>query len=320
MKATNTTVPEKKARKKKELTPEQKKARALKASIMRGAHYVTPTAPTLPTIKQEFRPSPAIVREHAPEPGKDKACCIACAAKMLLPSADPERVGDRDRLQALTSLKSWKSLYDENGRFCMAQTGAAFIRAAMRTPGLYAAMQKELAKWAGEHLAFFNRGNPERIAAQLALYGIDSGVKDFYLRTPKAWHSQGHKVKPDARPIFVITPLFSDKEKEKAEQEGAAVVSAESTTTTGEKRRKFYACHAVFATCDTEQVRIIKRRAPRKQKKTVADYRAAAHAAPAAPAAPAAKKPRKASADPAPAPAAFTPADSADLLQMALAL
>lgn len=315
MKAKNESTPAKKA-------PAKKPTRTRKAEP-------TQAPATLPIIKQEFRPSPAIMREHAPVPGEDSACCIACAAKMLMPSADPERVGDFGRLRALATVTSWKDLYNADGNFCHPLTGAAFIRAAMRTPGLYARMQKELAKWAGEHLAFFNRGNPERIAAQLAIYGIDSGSKDFYLRTPKAWKAQGHEVKPNARPVFVITPLFSDQEKEKAEKDGAAIVATEATEPTGKKRRKFYACHAVFATCDTVQTRVIKRRGPRKQKTTADDYRAAVMTPPAAPAptpepapvpVPAPRNPRKAAIKPLPAPAFAPSADSADLMQLALAL
>ena len=263
-------------------------------------------------------------KKSAPTAGKEFACCIATAARMVMTGLAFGRPGDADHLRQLANIKSWKELYNENGNFCQPLAGSAFIRAAMHTPGLFDDMQKELAKWSGGHLAFFNRGNPERIAAQLVLYGIDSGAKDFYLRTPKKWKTNGYTVNADARPIFVITPLFNDDEKKKAEADGAAIIEADAPadgekTSKGQKKR--YACHAVFCPADVTQEREVKRRGPRKQKVTTADYRAAAHAAPepATVPAPAAKKPRKAT--PAPAPAAFTPpADSADLMQMALAL
>lgn len=253
------------------------------------------------------------------EPARKFARDIAAAARMVMPGLAFGRPGDADHLRQLANIKSWKELYNEKENFCQPLAGSAFIRAAMHTPGLFDDMQKELAKWSGEHLAFFNRGNPERIAAQLVLYGIDSGEKDFYLRTPKKWKANGYTVNAEARPIFVITPLFSDQEKEKAEQAGAAIVTTEATEATGKKRRKFYACHAVFATCDTVQIRVIKRRGPRKQKETAADYRAAAHATPAqAPTPEPAPAPAPRKAAPAKAADAFTPADLGELFKAAL--
>ena len=318
MNAKTETTEAKKAPAKKPTTGTPKKPRAKKSAQPTAEKSATPAAPTLPTIKQDFRPSPAIKRDHAPTAGKEFACCIATAARMVVPGLAFGRPGDADHLRQLANITSWKELYNERGKFCRPLAGSAFIRAAMHTPGLFDDMQKELAKWSGGHLAFFNRGNPERIAAQLAIYGIDSGAKDFYLRTPKKWKANGYTVNDDARPIFVITPLFNDDDKKKAEADGAAIIEADAPAD-GEKaskgRKKHYACHAVFCPADVTQEREVKRRGPRKQKVTTDDYRAASHASPA----PAAKKPRKAT--PAPAPAAFTPpADSADLMQMALAL
>jgi hypothetical protein len=275
MKAKTKTPEAKKApSKKKELTPEPKKARALKASIMRGAKYEVPT-PSRPANLAEL-------------------------AELLIPHADPNRIGDKSTLQALAEGKG------------SGLAGGAVIRAAVRAADP-AEVEKELAKWSNGEICGYTRENPSRLAAQLVLYGIDSGARGFMLRTEKDWTREGYELKNKDRKIFVITPLFSDKEKEKAADEGADLAEV-----TVKARKKHYAIYALYPAEDCEQVRVIKRRGPRKQKETVSDYRAAAHAEPAAPDAPAAKKPRKTS--PAPAPAAFTPADSADLLQMALAL
>lgn len=302
MKAKTEITKAKKAPAKKPTTGAPKKPSAKKSATPTGEKSATPAAPTTAGT------------------GKKIATDIATAARMVMPGLAFGRPGDADHLRQLAKIASWKELYNEKGNFCQPFAGSAFIRAAMHTPGLYDDMQKELAKWSGGQLAFFNRGNPERIAAQLVLYGIDSGVKDFYLRTPKKWKANGYTVNDDARPIFVITPLFNDDDKKKAEADGAAIIEADAPAD-GEKtskgRKKRYACHAVFCPADVTQEREVKRRGPRKQKVTTADYRAAAHATPAPVATTPAPAPRKATPAKATAPAP-TPADLGDLFRAAL--
>lgn len=229
-------------------------------------------------------------------------------AALLVPYADPDRLGDKSTLQALAEGKG------------SGLAGGAVIRAAMLAADP-AEVDRELAKWSNGDLCGYTRENPARLAAQLVLYGIDSGAKGFMLRTAKDWEREGYEVKNKERKLFVVTPLFSDKDKEKAADDGA-----EMAEVTVKARKKHYAIYALHPGEDCEQIRVIKRRGPRKQKVTADDYRAAVMTPPAAPAPtpePAtvpAPAPRKAAIKPLPAPAFAAAADLADLAQLALAL
>lgn len=233
------------------------------------------------------------------EPARVYPKSLAELAALLIPHADPDRIGDKSTLQALADGKG------------SGLAGGAVIRAAMLAadPG---EVDKELAKWSNGEICGYTRENPARLAAQLVLYGIDSGVKGFMLRTEKEWAREGYALKNKDRKIFVVTPLFSDKEKEKAADDGAELAEV-----TVKARKKHYAIYALHPAEDCEQIREIKRRGPRKQKVTAADYRAAVMTPPPAPA----PTPEPATV-PAPAPSAdaFTPADLGDLAQLALAL
>lgn len=286
MKANTETAPAKKAPAKK--SPAKK---ATKKAPTGGRKTAAP-APTAPTA-----------------PAREYPKSLAELAALLIPHADPERLGDRSTLERVAAV-------GDSGL-----AGGAVIRAALRAADP-AEVEKELAKWGRGDLCGYSHSNPERLAAQLVLYGIDSGSKGFMLRTAKEWTRAGYELKNKERKIFVVTPLFSDKEKEKAADDGA-----ELTEVTVKARKKHYAIYALHPVEDCEQVRVIKRRGPRKQKVTADDYRAAVMTPPAAPApapepVPAPRKarkdaPAKATA-PAPSADAFTPADLGDLFQAAL--
>lgn len=265
MKANTKTTEAKKATTKKAAAPAKKPTRTRKAPA---------PAPTAP--KREYPKS------------------LAELAALLVPHADPDRIGDKSTLQALADGKG------------SGLAGGAVIRAAMLAadPG---EVDRELAKWSNGEICGYTRENPARLAAQLVLYGIDSGARGFMLRTEKEWTREGYALKNRGRKIFVVTPLFSDQEKEKAADDGAEVAEV-----TVKARKKHYAIYALHPAEDCEQVRVIKRRGPRKQKVTSDEFRAAVMTPPPAPApAP----------EPAPAPApAFAPADLGDLFQAALAL
>lgn len=224
-------------------TTEAKKARTKKPTRTRKANAPAPTAQ-----KREYPKS------------------LTELAALLVPHADPDRIGDKSTLQALADGKG------------SGLAGGAVIRAAMLAADP-AEVDKELAKWSNGEICGYTRENPARLASQLVLYGIDSGVKGFMLRTEKEWNREGYELKNKGRKIFVITPLFSDQEKEKAADDGAELAEV-----TVKARKKHYAIYALYPAEDCEQVRVIKRRGPRKQKVTSADYHAAVMTPPPAPA------------------------------------
>lgn len=243
---------------------------------------------------------------------------LATACEQSASDCDPEEI----TLDMLTpgGLKAKK-------RKAQAAKASELVKACMAHAG-ESALERELRKWANGELAFYTRGNPARLAGQLVCYDIDSSAPGFMLRTPLEWQRNGYALKATARPIFVITPLFSPEEKAKAEQSGDIVVeiepeaSPESATAT-KKRKRVYTVHAVFAREDCDQVRTIKRRV-RKSGSTrkatpegnpaeaVAAFKAARMATPA---------PEPAAIAPAPAPEPATPeAEPVDLAQLLLTL
>lgn len=201
-------------------------------------------------------------------------------------------------VQGFASFTTWQALYNEQGKLSLATAceqaegdcdpeeitldmltpgglkakkrkaqaakASELVKACMAHAG-ESALERECGKWKNGELACYTRGNPARLAGQLIGYGIDSSAPGFMLRTPLEWQRNGYALKATARPIFVITPLFSPEEKAKAEQSGDIVVeiepeaSPESATTT-KKRKRVYTVHAVFAREDCDQVRTIKRR------------------------------------------------------------
>lgn len=248
-------------------TPKKKTA---KKSTQAATKKATVPA-TMPEIKATFRPSPAIQRDAA------RPCSLACLCQALdIPGAE--------------NLTSWKKLYNAEGRLILPLVELSPAAKKRRAAAGYIASGKfalsvaiteaclakyetspeftrVLKQWGSGMVAGYTRRNPERVACQLLAWGIDDTPADFALETPKTWERRyGCKLKENARPIFLVTPLFSDEEKDKAEAEGAALIPGEITIKKG--KRKYYAVHAVYAREDVEQVREIKRRPRKTQKNT----------------------------------------------------
>jgi hypothetical protein len=138
--------------------------------------------------------------------------------------------------------------------------------------GESAEYKRQIESWAGEELATYTQGNPARLAAQLCAWGIDSTAPGFTLDTPKNWDKRGYSLKETARPLFVITPLFTPEDVKKAEQAGETVLDytepAEGSTEAKKAQKKRYTIHALYAPEDVEKVREIKRRAVKKSEST----------------------------------------------------
>lgn len=211
-------------------------------------------------------------------------------------------VAEKHNIEALKKINSWKKLYNEAGNlilpapeiteeeledFDSLEEAAAVVmnprkRAASVIFDLLNALAashegtaeytRQLQSWAGGELAGYTKGNPARVAAQLCEWGLDSAAPGFALDTPRNWKKRGYELKDTARPIFVVTPLFTPEDEKKAEQEGKAIVDfSETADNAGEpekKRKKRYAIHALFAPADVNKVREIKRRKVKKSEAT----------------------------------------------------
>lgn len=219
-------------------------------------------------------------------------------------------------VSGLEKFTSWKSLYNENGRLCLVDSspdieelaenddGETCLNSLFTSPRKAAAqktgeylkacmayvtgeeMQAEFAKWQNGTLAGRTRKNPDRIASQCIIYGIDTGAANFICRTPQAWKNAGYELADTARPILIFTPLFSDKDKQKAEQDGAMIIEAdapagnESADADGDKKKqkRLYAVHAVFCPVDVQQVRKVKRVVRKAETAPASDVAAAVSA------------------------------------------
>ena len=214
----------------------------------------------------------------------------------------------------LEKFTTWKSLYNENGRLCLVdsspdmeeleenENGEICVNALFTSPRKRAAqktgeylkaclayvsgaeMQAEFAKWQNGTLAGRTRKNPDRIAAQCIIYGIDTGAANFICRTPQAWQAAGYALTDTARPILIFTPLFSDKDKQKAENDGAMIIEADAPAgneaddaPAGDKKKqkRLYAVHAVFCPSDVTRTREVKRRVRKAEPEPGSEVKAA---------------------------------------------
>lgn len=230
----------------------------------------------------------------------------------------PASLAEMAALVGVTGLEkftTWKSLYNENGRLCLVDSSADMEeleenedgkiclnslfssprkRAAQKTGEYLKAclayvtgeeMQAEFAKWKNGTLAGRTRKNPDRIASQCIIYGIDTGAANFICRTPQAWENAGYELADTARPILIFTPLFSDKDKQKAENDGAMIIEADAPAgneadAAGDKKkaRRLYAVHAVFCPADVARTREVKRRVRKAEAAPASDVAAAVSA------------------------------------------
>lgn len=227
----------------------------------------------------------------------------------------------------LEKITSWKALYNEKGNISLPvpemteeeifdydspeeamqalmdrrKRAASVIfnlfEALLAAHGESAEYKKQLASWAGGEVIGYTQGNPARLTAQFCAWGIDSTAPGFTLDTPKNWDKRGYSLKETARPLFVITPLFTPEDVEKAEQSGETVLDysepAEGSTEAKKAQKKRYSIHALYAPEDVDKVRDIKRRPVKKSEKAdrAEAMRAEAEKAPA-------RKPKKAKAEP----------------------
>ncbi len=262
-------------------------------------------------------------------------------------SASLADIGKKYGFPTLKKISTWKDLYNSKGRLVLpcddfdedelmeaAEDGNILVSSAdpyKRTKSLIFNLletlintHKEkklfndnLSAWSKKEIAGYTRGNPEKIAAQLCEYGIHSGEPGFCLDTPKNWKKRGYKLKDTARPLFIITPLFTPEEEKKAEEAGQAIAEAPAEGEEGgpeaKKTKRRFAIHALFCPQDTEKEREIARRSPKKSENAT---RAEAMRTEAEKPKKTAKKPKKA----APAPAAAPATTEADIMQLALSL
>lgn len=246
--------------------------------------------------------------------------CRELTAPSPAPAVNPARkrpasLADMAALVGVSGLEkftSWKSLYNENGRLCLVDSspdieeleenedGEICVNALFTSPRKAAAqktgeylkacmayvtgeeMQAEFAKWKDGTLAGRTRKNPDRIASQCIIYGIDTGAANFICRTPQAWKNAGYALADTARPILIFTPLFSDKDKQKAEADGAMIIEADApagneAAPAGDKKKqkRLYAVHAVFCPSDVTRTREVKRRVRKAEPEPGAEVKAA---------------------------------------------
>lgn len=173
-----------------------------------------------------------------------------------------------DEIADFDSLEDACAALAHNGRKRAANVIFELISALYATHAETAEYKRQLESWAGEELAGYTQGNPARVAAQLCAWGIDSTAPGFTLDTPKNWDKRGYSLKDTARPLFVITPLFTPEDVKKAEQAGETILDysepAEGTTEPKKAQKKRYTIHALYAPEDVEKVREIKRRTVKK--------------------------------------------------------
>ncbi len=223
-----------------------------------------PTLPPLPPVDK-----PQFGHAHA------RPCSLACAADTLklreytfYRKISGLAVKSKLDLSGVEKLTTWKALHDENGilRFSTwtdenGKTHRSYLFRHIAESFLTYCKNEIFGKPEHERLmnscngsfAGFNAGNPARICAMAALYGID-GLSGVSFRTPRAWKAAGYEIKCTARPFFVITPKFCEVvEKEDQEEGKHEEEPSEKITIKGAENN--YNLFPVYGSFDVQKVR-----------------------------------------------------------------
>lgn len=233
----------------------------------------TPTRSTLPEMPPaQIEPEPAIMSKKA------VPCSLADAADMLkmreFTYTDKQGILRSLDLRGVEKCTTWQALHDEDGilRYHtekdeegrphrvyhfrnIAESFLRFSRSLLDTPEGQAAWKS----CGGGNIVGYDQQNPARICGMAALWGLENIGGQFF-RTPRAWKNSGYELKPTARPFFVVTPKFSQKNEKTTDEETGEEVEQITITGAAGKFNMF----PVYCSADVVQVREIKRREPRK--------------------------------------------------------
>lgn len=256
--------------------------KTVKTTTTRRRSKKAASLPKLPAL--QLNPSPAILRRPA------APCSLACAAEMLpmRTFVYHEKVGamlvkKSLNLSGVEKLTNWKALHDENGAphystwrdedgklhrtYTIRTIAEAFLIFARAT---YTKSDKFAQLWKSCNngtMAGWNNKNPERLCAMAALWGLDS-LEGVAFRTPLDWRRDGYELKDTARPFFVITPKFAEKQAEDPEETTEDTEQEEPKVTGAAGQYNFF---PVYCSLDVVKVREIKRRAPGKAAQKAAE-------------------------------------------------